>query len=478
MKYLGALFLGVVAGFAFQLEIPLVVLVLVLAGMFALTFRSTGKQWVFQWSLFGFSQFFVGLNWLNVVGVDIVILVSMFCSLSFISASLVANVLKLSLDRTLIFVITLTLFENIRDSFPFGGFGWLQYGMALIDTPLMIFHRALPQLLMTLLVLGTSALIGLSLFNVLSKRHYVYFAVSSVLLSGVSLINLVEIDESQIFTVVAVQGGVERYGLGVLGDRTEVLKNHIEITRENANAINSADLVVWPENSLDVDPKIDLVAKNLLSQIDEIITPPILLGSVLSPTNASRSNTSLELDGGITEIYTKQRLVPFGEFLPYRDFATSITERAALLPYDFVAGNTPGVWKRDGLQVSIGICFEVADSQIVHEDVEHSDFILIQTNNATYQFSNQSEQQLLYAKIRSIETGRPLISASTSGISALISDNVVLQTIGKGEKGVIAFEVNNYSGKTITSTLVGYAGWIVFVLWLMSCGVALRRRSK
>lgn len=478
MKFLGALFLGVVAGFGFQLEIPLVMLIPVLAGMFALTFKSTGKQWVSQWSLFGFSQFFVGLSWLNVVGADIVILVSMFCSLSFIAASSIANFFKLPLDRTFVFVITLTLFENVRDTFPFGGFGWLQYGIVLIDTPFAILHRVLPQILMTLLVIATSALVGLSLINVRSKRHYVFFAIGSVLLSGMSLMNLVEIDDNEAFTIVAVQGGVERYGLGVLGDRTEVLKNHIAVTEANANAINSADLVVWPENSLDVDPKIDVGAKNLLNQIDEIITPPILLGSVLSPTNESRSNTSLELDGGLTEIYTKQRLVPFGEFLPYRDFATSITERAALLPYDFVAGDMAGVWMRDELQVSIGICFEVADSQIVHEEVEDSDLILIQTNNATYQFSNQSEQQLLYAKIRSIETGRPLISVSTSGISALISDNEVLQTIGKGKKGVIAFEVNNYSGKTITSTLVGYAGWIVFALWLISCGVALRKRSQ
>lgn len=478
MKFLGALFLGVVAGFAFQLEIPLVALIPVLAAMFALTFSSTRRQWVFQWSAFGFSQFLVGLSWLNVVGIDIVILVGIFCSISFIASSFVASLLKLPIHRTQFFVITLTLFENIRDSFPFGGFGWLQYGMAFIDTPLSVFHRVLPQLLMTLLVLATSAFIGLGVLNVLTKRYLQVFAAGTVLLSFLSFLHLVEISRDDTFTVVAVQGGVERYGLGVLGDRTEVLKNHIEVVKENSNAINKADLVVWPENSLDVDPKIDSAAAELLNQIDEMITPPILLGAVLSPTNESRSNTSLELDNGVSEIYTKQRLVPFGEFLPYRDFVSSVTGRASLLPFDFIPGDKSGMWQRDGLQVSIGICFEVADSQIVHENINNSDLVLIQTNNATYQFSNQSEQQLIYAKIRSIETSRPLISVSTSGISALISEGDVLQSIPKGEKDIMVFNVNNYSGQTIASRLANYSGWIVFGTWLICFAGFLRKRTK
>jgi apolipoprotein N-acyltransferase len=271
--------------------------------------------------------------------------------------------------------------------------------MAFIDTPLSVFHRVLPQLLMTLLVLATSAFIGLGVLNVLTKRYLQVFAAGTLLLSFLSYLHLVEISRDDTFTVVAVQGGVERYGLGVLGDRTEVLKNHIEVVEINSNAINKADLVVWPENSLDVDPKVDSAAAELLNQIDEMITPPILLGAVLSPTNENRSNTSLELDNGVSEIYTKQRLVPFGEFLPYRDFVSSVTGRASLLPFDFIPGDKSGMWQRDGLQVSIGICFEVADSQIVHENINNSDLVLIQTNNATYQFSNQSEQQLISTNI-------------------------------------------------------------------------------
>jgi apolipoprotein N-acyltransferase len=135
------------------------------------------------------------------------------------------------------------------------------------------------------------------------------------------------------------------------------------------------------------------------------------------------------------------------------------------------------MWQRDGLQVSIGICFEVADSQIVHENINNSDLVLIQTNNATYQFSNQSEQQLIYAKIRSIETSRPLISVSTSGISALISEGDVLQSIPKGERDIMVFNVNNYSGQTIASRLANYAGWIVFGTWLICFVGFLRKRT-
>lgn len=465
MRYIFASTFGVIAGLSFQLQLPLIIVFPALVLMFVITFSAKRKAWVFLWVLFAFFQFVVGLRWLDVVGFDIVLIVSFFCLTSFLSASLITSFVGNRTQRTFWFVLTLTVCENIRDSFPFGGFGWLQYGMILVDTPLSVLHRVIPQLLMTLLVLTVSACIAMTIVSQISRRTIAVVSLSLGVLTALSFPSLVHLDATRTSKVLAVQGGVERYGLGVLGNRTEVLQNHIAVTENYLDSANEADVVLWPENSLDIDPTIEPLAAALLEDIDKRVIPPIVMGSVLSPTTTSRSNTTIELDEGIRYVYTKQRLVPFGEFLPFRDFASSLTDRVDLLPYDFVSGKNAGIWNKGDLQISLGICFEVADTSIIHQDIEESDLIVIQTNNATYQFSKQSEQQLIYAKIRSIEAGRPLMSISTSGVSALISDGNILKSMDKGQTGVINFEIGNYSGKTLTSLLVPLAGWISFTLW-------------
>lgn len=466
MRYIVASSLGAIAGLSFQLQLPLIVIFLSLVLMFAITYKATGRQWILLWPLFALFQFVVGLRWLDVVGFDIVLVVSLFCLSSFFAASLISSFVDDPVQRTSWFVLTLTVCENIRDSFPFGGFGWLQYGMILVDTPLFVLYRVLPQVLVTLLVLAVSAFVALSLSNKVGVRALTSFSLTLVALIALSFFNVLDVDRAHSHNVVAVQGGVERYGLGVLGDRTEVLQNHIAVTKTYLPSVNRADVVIWPENSLDIDPNIEPRAALLLEDIDMAVLPPILMGSVLSPTSTTRSNTTIELNDGIQEIYTKQRLVPFGEFLPFRNFASTITDRVDLLPYDFIAGTKPGVWKHEKLQISLGICFEVADTTLIHQHIENSDVVVIQTNNATYQFSNQSEQQLLYAKIRSIETGRPLLSISTSGVSALIAEGEVLKSIDKGKTGILSFDVVDYSGKTFATILAPFAGWITFSLWL------------
>jgi apolipoprotein N-acyltransferase len=478
LRFISALCLGIISGLAFRTELPLLLVLLCLVGMFSLTYTALWRRWILLWSVSGFLQYVFGLMWLDVVGFDVVVIVALFCTLPTFSAALLSANITERNYRTSIFVLTLVVFENIRDSFPFGGFGWLQYGIVLVESPIASIYKVTPQLLATLLVLVFTAVVALSLHGVFTRKFLGTIAIGLSLITALSSINFVSTNTATTTTVTAVQGGVERYGLGVLGARTEVLQNHVDVTKQNLQVVQQSDVVLWPENSLDIDPKLDSRAHELLTEVDALVNPPILLGAVLSPTVSTRSNTTLEVDGGVQEIYTKQRRVPFGEFLPMRDFVSSISDRAALLPYDFVAGKHPGLWKRDSFTLTLGICFEVADSVIPHQNIAQSDLIVIQTNNATYQFSQQSEQQLLYAKLRSIESQRPLVSISTSGISAVIDDGVLVDTLDKGDVGVLTFQVNDKRGITIASRIAPFAGWIVFFLWVLGLVYVTRRLQR
>ena len=97
------------------------------------------------------------------------------------------------------------------------------------------------------------------------------------------------------------------------------------------------------------------------------------------------------------------------------------------MPSDFAAGTSPGVFRvpaRSGATIAAGpiICFEVAYDGLVRDTVDHgANVLLVQTNNATFGFTDESVQQLAISRIRAIEHGRSVVHVSTVGVSALVT---------------------------------------------------------
>lgn len=393
------------------------------------------------------------LAWMEVVGTDAWALVTLLCTFWWGVAFAFVPLSRRWPYPALVFSTIWTAAEIMRDSVPWGGFGWGQFGVSAPLTPFIGLAPNVGQIGATwlMIVLATTMAelaVKKSKPTLTPRSGTVVLAALLIALTPVTF--GVTLDETRSTRIAVVQGGVDNYGLGSFGDLRAVLKHHVDTTLDAKNTINTADLVVWPENAADINPQTDALAAQLMNSVVNEIEPPVLLGAVqVQPDNTLHNISLLWTRNGYEEKYVKRKVVPFGEFMPFREFVTSLTDRAALMPRDFTSGDAHGSIDSNGVHLGILICFEVADTGFALTDDQDASAWIVHTNNATYQFRGQSEQQLLAAQMRAAETTRPVLVSSTSGISAIIDrQGRVAQSISQTDTGVMTEEFNQVKGRT------------------------------
>jgi apolipoprotein N-acyltransferase len=147
------------------------------------------------------------------------------------------------------------------------------------------------------------------------------------------------------------------------------------------------------------------------------------VGILWGPTSSSAP--------GPGDYYLKQHPVPFGEWVPLRPVLTRLISRFDMIPRDFAAGTRTGVLQLGPARIGDLICFEVAYDELGRAAVRGDGvtgelaglgarILTVQTNNATYGWTGQPEQQMAMSRLRAVEHGRAVLIAATSGISAII----------------------------------------------------------
>ncbi|WP_323132243.1 apolipoprotein N-acyltransferase [Kineococcus indalonis] len=241
--------------------------------------------------------------------------------------------------------------------------------------------------------------------------------------------------------VAAVQGNTPSAGLDFNAERRAVLDNHARATAALAQQVDDGlvprpDVVLWPENSSDIDPYGNADAARVVEGAVDAVGAPVLVGAVLEGPGRYVSNTGLlatPADGLVGALqdpgrhYVKQRPAPFAEYMPHRAFFRRFSDKVDLVSRDFVHGDAVGLLRvplADGGQARLGdvICFEVAFDDTVRESVRAgAQFLVVQTNNATFGYSDEAVQQLAMSRLRAVESGRAVVQISTVGVSALIT---------------------------------------------------------
>lgn len=379
--------------------------------------------------------FFVALlSWLRVVGVDAWLLLAAVQALFF--APLGAGLaLVTRLPGWPVWTATLWVGEEaLRARVPFGGFPWGKLAFSQPHGPLATYAALGGAPLSGAL----TALLGAALAAALAGRARpraaaAWAAVAAlVLLAGVLLPTPTRGERRHGpsgVVVAAVQGNVPRLGLDFLGQRRAVLDNHVRESARLAAAVDAGrlpapDAVVWPENSSDLDPYRDATARASITKAVRRLGVPVLVGAITGAGDGARvHNVGIVWDParGPGATYVKRHPVPFGEYLPFRPLLTGWIGRFARIPRDFAPGARPGVLSLGPARIGDVICFEVADDGVVRDVVRGgARLLVVQTNNATYGRTGQTEQQLAIARVRAIEHGRSVVVAATSGISAFI----------------------------------------------------------
>jgi apolipoprotein N-acyltransferase len=251
-------------------------------------------------------------------------------------------------------------------------------------------------------------------------------------------------------TVAVIQGNVPGAGMDALGEREAVLRNHVRETEVLAADVAAGRapapaLVIWPENSSDIDPLTDSAASALIQQAVDSVDVPVLVGAVVEkpddPTRILNMGIVWEPTSsgapGPAGYYVKQHPVPFGEWVPARDLLARLIGRFDRVPRDFAPGSRTGVVQVGPARVGDLICFEVAYDGLARAavrgdgvegpgadglvDGDGARVLAVQTNNATYGLTGQPEQQLAMSRLRAVEHGRAVLVAATSGISAIVA---------------------------------------------------------
>lgn len=415
---------------------------------------------LFALALFGFH-----VRWVSVLGNDAWIGLALLCTLPWLLFALlpIDSKSKWFYVQPAAMVIIL---EAIRGVVPWGGFPWGLLAFSQLDGPIVNLATLGGQAIVS----GAVVVLATALIKLLKHRGITAVIAVALCLFTARSVDIMQSTET--IALSAIQGNVPRIGNELDVQRAAVLNNHIETTELLLADIESGktpapDLIVWPESGTDLDPLVPGIAADEINAMFDSNEVPILIGATTwngddpnlgaaGPTNSGILWTKT----GPGQMYSKNHLVPFGEYVPLRDVLARWITRFDQVPNDFLPGDGPGVFNIAGKQVGDVICFEVAYANHIYDTINAgAQVIVVQTNNATYGNTTQPDQQFAITRFRAIETQRAFLVASTSGISGLIqNDGSVAQQTKQFRSEVVTGDAPLISEKTQSTK---YPNWLL-----------------
>ena len=398
--------------------------------------------------------------------------------------------------------------EALRDRWPFGGFPWGRLAMSQAGTPaqgwaalggapvltfvVALVGGTLAWLLIPLLSLADSAPAPRSA-QATAHRQLAWPALTLVAAIGVAVLPAaLPLDPvphgSPTAEVAAIQGDVPRartLAAQLNEIEWQVTLNHVAATDKLASQVKNhskpaPDIVIWPENSTDIDPTLDPQVYDQIASAAAAIDRPILVGAVLQ--NPARNAGLLWLPGkGPVAMYVKRQLVPFGEYLPFRGLISKITSLTQLLPVNYTPGHSNYVFHVGQIRLGDVICYEIGFDALVRSDVtDGANLLTMQTNDATFEregeITAETGQQLEMARIRAVEHDRAVVVASTTGYSAIIApDGQLITSSGTWQQAELEARVPLITYTTPADRVGAWPEWVIVALTILAAAYTAAR---
>lgn len=260
------------------------------------------------------------------------------------------------------------------------------------------------------------------------------------------------------FSAALLQPCVELYEKWDPGKAGEI-RGRIE---KLLDGLDPVDLVLWPENALPgwID---DPFYAAWLGELAKKYKTSFIVGSVSRGDGRHVSAFLLNAAGGITASYDKRRLVPFGEFVPFRDFLGRFVKPVAALG-EFTEGRLEQrPFRFGGAGLGGSICYESIFPYLFESSARGgADIFFNITNDGWYLDTAAPYQHFIVNIFRAAETRRPLIRAANNGISGMIDPwGRIAAKTGLDEPGARVVRVPVYSGAA-PSPHAAYGEWFVY----------------
>jgi apolipoprotein N-acyltransferase len=437
--------------------------------------------------VFGLGWFFPALAWMwFLTAPGYIVGVAMYASLHGL-ASLV--VVRKDNNRSFLFLspVAHMLIEVLRMCVPFGGVPLATLGIAQVGGPL---HRVASiggVILLSWLTWQVGALLAKRPrdFSVDHQHRRLLWSLCLLVLVG-SYFAPRGSNTGRDFHVVAVQGGGPQGTRAINTDPRDVVDRHLAATNTIINdSADPIDLVVWPENVIDV---IDFASSAEAQEIGleaARIGAPFAVGITedLNREHFTNAQVIVTTEAEVVDRYDKVRRVPFGEYMPMRSFLKSLGAPVDQVPRDALAGTGRAILdvptSMGSERIGVVISWEVFFGGRAREGVKDgAGFIINPTNGSSYTWTVLQSQQVASSKLRAIETGRWVVQVSPTGFSAFVDpEGNVYQRTGVSEQKVISRDIAIRSGQTLYVAL-GDKPWIALLALVFLIGIANRSKTR
>ncbi len=469
-RELAAVTAGALLPFAFA-PFEIWLLSIVCPGCLAIVlFKSTAIQSFRRSLLFGIGLYGVGVSWVFVSIAQFgetspqmaVVLTTLFVLLLAVFFALpfyfYGKYLSQSYFGFLLGFPAIWVLNEWIKSWIFTGFPWLYVGYAGIDTPLSSLAPLFGVFGMSMALVLTATALCAFWFSqnnvypaVFSRKNTVLFPPLIfiifiwVICGAASFIKWTKIDDKPISVGIA-QANIPQEKKWL----PEFAQPSIDIFRELSHDLWQHDWVIWPEAAI---PYLHSIAEPLLDQIDvhaNNTNTVFITGVIYDDPMQNKYYNSIVARGLGEGRYYKQRLVPFGEYVPLENYLRGLIHFFDLpTSYIHIGPKLPQKIDANGSPIAVSICYEIVYPDLIAELARDSSVLITISNDAWFGDSKGPIQHFQMARLRAVETGRYLIRATNNGITAFVDPKGnVITAGGRFTREAITGEVFEAKGRT------------------------------
>lgn len=359
----------------------------------------------------------------------------------------------------------LWVFFEWAKTWVFTGFPWLFVGYAFTERFLDSYAPLFGIFGVTFIVV----LIASALVEILNRKLFWAIPIAIVLLGawGASYLQFVEPKKEKPLSVSLIQGNIPQD----LKWLTEYQEKTLEIYVNLSKTEWGRDLIVWPESSI---PVFQTDIPEFLSAMNEqaiqtnsawVTGIPFWDVKQSKVENQFKYYNSIMASGSQAEgLYKKQRLVPFGEYIPLSGLLSWVLP--ALQNDPAAGGFSRGddhqhPLKIKGHQLAAAICYEVAYPNLTRRNASTSDFLVTVSNDAWFTGTAGPLQHLQMVQMRAKENGRWFIRATNTGVTAFINEQGhIVKRAPMDTRTVLRGELPAMQGHTLYTRL---SDWPVLI---------------
>jgi apolipoprotein N-acyltransferase len=371
--------------------------------------------------------------------------------------------------------------ELFMGSWPYTGFPWARIGMSQSESPLAHVASWVGVTGLTFLMVAFTAAVieWIRAGDLRDMRRAAPSVALAVLLVAVPAFPT---SPAGTMRVGSAQGNGPS---GYFDERERNAVLNAQIAASDPLFGEEMDVLLWPEGGIDSDPLENAGTAFTLDAISRRVDAPLLVNAATTRGDDTFNTSMLWVSGeGAVQLHDKANPVPMGEYVPDRWFFEALApDLIGLIQREYTPGTNPPFFDVNGVGVGLAICFDVIYDRVIWDGADAgAQVYMFQTNNADFRDTDENLQQLAFARMRAVETGRSVVNISTVGTSQVIApDGSVIDGLPADVAGHMLTDVPLRDGLTpavviggAVQAVLGYGSLAV----LVALGAALFLRER